>query len=265
MLSKMNWPGAEMKSIVQAPTHCISSCSQLGRERIERATYSLSAGTLEGIELIPTPRRSPEAGEIEIRVSAAGLNFRDVLNVLGMYKGKSGPLGGECAGTVVRVGVGVTAFRPGDEVVSVGQGCFSKFVTTAANMAWRKPESLAFEAAVTIPVAFLTAKYALETLACIRPGDRVLIHAGAGGVGLAAIQIARNAGGVVFATAGNPEKREYLTSIGVDHVMDSRSLDFAREIRELTDGRGVDIVLNSLERTIHRCGAGCAGSRRTFY
>jgi NADPH:quinone reductase-like Zn-dependent oxidoreductase/acyl carrier protein len=113
-------------------------------------------------------------------------------------------------------------------------------------MAWRKPETLSFEAAVTIPVAFLTAKYALETLAGIRAGDRVLIHAGAGGVGLAAIQIARKAGATIFATAGNGEKRAYLASIGVDHVMDSRSLEFVREIREITHGRGVDIVLNSL-------------------
>jgi myxalamid-type polyketide synthase MxaB len=92
----------------------------------------------------------------------------------------------------------------------------------------------------------LTAGYGLETLARIQPGDLVLIHAGAGGVGLAAIQVAQMAGATVFATAGSKEKRAYLTSIGVAHVMDSRSLEFAREIRELTHGKGVDIVLNSL-------------------
>ncbi len=215
------------------------------KESNERLTLT-SAGTIEGIELVPAARRAPEAGEIEIRVHAAGLNFRDVLSVLGMYKGSSGPLGGECAGTVVRVGKDVEFFQPGDEVVALGQGCFATFVTTRADLAWRKPENLSFEAAVTIPVAFLTAGYGLDTLAHIHPGDRVLIHAGAGGVGLAAVQIAQMAGATVFATAGSKEKRAYLASIGVAHVMDSRSLEFAREIRELTQGKGVDIVLNSL-------------------
>jgi NADPH:quinone reductase-like Zn-dependent oxidoreductase len=205
-----------------------------------------SAGTIEGIEVLPAARCVPDAGEIEIRVHAAGLNFRDALNVLGMYKGKSGPLGAECAGTVVRVGTDVKSFQPGDHVVALGEGCFSGFVTTRATLAWKKPEDLSFEAAVTIPVAFLTAGYGLETLARIQPGDRVLIHAGAGGVGLAAIQVAKLAGATVFATAGSQEKRAYLTSIGVDHVMDSRSLEFAREILDVTQGKGVDIILNSL-------------------
>jgi len=222
-----------------------ASSDAAAEESNEQLTIT-SAGTIEGIELLPAERRAPESGEIEIRVHAAGLNFRDVLNVLGMYKGPSGPLGAECAGTVVRVGKGVESFQPGDDVVALGQGCFSKFVTTRAALAWKKPEDLSFEAAVTIPVAFLTAGYGLETLAGIQPGDRVLIHAGAGGVGLAAIQVAQMAGATVFATAGSKEKRAYLTSIGVPHVMDSRSLEFAREIRELTQGKGVDIVLNSL-------------------
>ncbi|MGO8719366.1 MAG: SDR family NAD(P)-dependent oxidoreductase [Acidobacteriaceae bacterium] len=242
---ELAWRGNEIYCSRLRPIASLLTRDSSAKELNEHLVL-LSAGTLDGIELTPTDRHSPDAGEIEICVHAAGLNFRDVLNVLGMYKGKSGPLGGECAGTVVRVGSGVTTFRPGDEVVALGPGCFSKFVTTRANMAWRKPETLSFEAAVTIPVAFLTAKYALETLAGIRSGDRVLIHAGAGGVGLAAIQIARKAGATIFATAGNGEKRAYLASIGVDHVMDSRTIEFVREIREITHGRGVDIVLNSL-------------------
>ncbi len=206
----------------------------------------VQAGTLEGIESVPASRPDLEPGEVEIRVAAAGLNFRDVLNVLGMYKGKSGPLGGECAGTVVRVGAGVESIRPGDEVIALGQGCFARFMTARATMVWPKPANLSFEAAVTIPVAFLTAWYGLKSIAAIQPGERVLIHAGAGGVGLAAIQIAQNAGATVFATAGSPEKRAYLASIGVRHVMDSRSLDFVGGIREITNGQGVEIVLNSL-------------------
>ncbi|HEY5254009.1 MAG TPA: SDR family NAD(P)-dependent oxidoreductase, partial [Acidobacteriaceae bacterium] len=242
---ELAWRGNELycprlRSI--APLSAPNSNAEELNEHLTLAT----PGTLDGIELTAADRQIPKEGEIEIRVHAAGLNFRDVLNALGMYKGKSGPLGGECAGTVVRVGSGVTTFRPGDEVVALGQGCFSKFVTTRASMAWKKPESLGFEAAVTIPVAFLTAKYALETLAGIRSGDSVLIHAGAGGVGLAAIQIAESAGATIFATAGSEEKRSYLKAIGVNHVMDSRSLEFAQEIRQITNGRGVDIVLNSL-------------------
>jgi NADPH:quinone reductase-like Zn-dependent oxidoreductase/acyl carrier protein len=204
------------------------------------------AGTLEGIESVVVSRHAPGPGEVEIQVHAAGLNFRDVLSVLGMYKGRPGPLGGECAGTIVRVGRGVKSLRPGDEVVALGQGCFATFLTTPADLVWSKPANLSFEAAVTIPIAFLTAWYALKSIADIQPGERVLIHAGAGGVGLAAIQIAQNAGAIVFATAGSQEKRAYLQSIGVRHVMDSRSLDFAREIREVTEGQGVDVVLNSL-------------------
>jgi acyl transferase domain-containing protein/NADPH:quinone reductase-like Zn-dependent oxidoreductase/acyl carrier protein len=203
-------------------------------------------GTLEGLEIVESRRRDPAPDEVEIRIEAAGLNFRDVLNVLGMYRGNAGPLGGECAGTVVRVGAAVTSLRPGDEVVALGQGCFADYVTTRANMVWRKPPTLSFEAAVTIPVAFLTAWHALHSLASIQRGESVLIHAGAGGVGLAAIQIAQKAGAVVYATAGSPEKRAYLQSIGVRHVMDSRSLDFLAEVKQSTNGHGVDIVLNSL-------------------
>ena len=102
------------------------------------------------------------------------------------------------------------------------------------------------EAAASLPVAFLTAEYALTHLARLQRGERVLIHAGAGGVGLAAIQVAQRAGAEIFATAGSPEKRDYLARLGVPHVLDSRSLVFADEIRERTAGRGVDVVLNSL-------------------
>jgi acyl transferase domain-containing protein/NADPH-dependent curcumin reductase CurA len=206
----------------------------------------VQAGTLDGLQLVPTNRRDPGAGEVEIEVRAAGLNFRDVLSVLGVYKGRTGPLGGECTGVVVKVGPGVDGLQAGDEVMALGRGCFGRFLTTQAALVWRKPPRLSFEAAVTIPVAFLTAKYALEEVAQIQAGESVLIHAGAGGVGLAAIQIARRAGAEIFATAGSEEKRAYLRSLGLRKVMDSRSLEFARELREETNGRGVDVILNSL-------------------
>ena len=203
-------------------------------------------GTIEGLETVAVSRRNPGPGEVEIRIRAAGLNFRDVLSVLGMYPGKIGPLGGECAGVVERVGPGGGGLQPGDEVLAIGPGCFARYITTRADMVWPKPAGLSFEAAVTIPIAFLTAWHGLKTLAALQPNEHILIHAGAGGVGMAAIQVARAAGAVVYATAGSEEKRAFLRSMGVPHVMDSRTLDFADEIRELTAGRGVDIVLNSL-------------------
>ena len=203
-------------------------------------------GTIDGLQLLPASRKEPAESEVEIEVRAAGLNFRDVLCALGIYKGKTGPLGGECAGVVVKVGSGVTGLQAGDEVIALASGCFGRFVTTNERLAWRKPPHLSFEASVTISVAFLTARYALENVAQIRSGESVLVHAGAGGVGLAAIQVAQKAGAAVYATAGSEEKRAYLRSLGIAGVFDSRSLVFAHELRMATGGKGVDVVLNSL-------------------
>ncbi len=213
-------------------------------------------GTIDGLQLLPTSRREPGEDDVEIEVRAAGLNFRDVLCALGIYKGKSGPLGGECAGVVVKVGPGVTGLQAGDEVIALARGCFGHFVTTKKKLVWRKPQHLSFEASVTIPVAFLTARYALQNVAQIRPAESVLIHAGAGGVGLAAIQIAQRAGAVIFATAGSEEKRAYLRSLGIAGVYDSRSLEFAHDLQTATGGKGVDVVLNSLTGAFIDAGIG---------
>src|SRR5581483_1043255 len=203
-------------------------------------------GVLDNLKVEPAARREPAPGQVEIAVEAAGLVFRDVLNALDMYPGDPGPLGGECAGKIAAIGAGVTGLREGDEVVTMAPGCHDGFVLSDARLVARKAASLSFEEAITLPISFLTAGYALEHLAQIRRGDRILIHSGAGGVGLAAIQIAQRAGAEIFATAGSDAKRGYLKSLGVPHVLNSRSLSFAEEIRERTGGRGVDIVLNSL-------------------
>ena len=203
-------------------------------------------GTLDKLALVAAPRRAPGAGEIEIAVMAAGLNFRDVLNALGMYEGPAGPLGGECAGRVVAVGPGVESLKPGDEVMGMALATFSHFVTAPAAGFIRKPANLEMEAAATIPMTFLTAEYGLNRLAQMKAGDRVLIHAAAGGVGVACVRLAQRAGAEIYATAGGPEKHAFLKSLGVRHVMSSRSLDFADEIMRLTNGEGVDIVMNSL-------------------
>src|SRR5439155_16199157 len=177
---------------------------------------------------------------------AAGLNFRDVLNALGVYEGPPGPLGSECAGHVVAVGEGVEDLEVGQAVVALSGGSFRTYVTTAAELVVARPEALSFEQAATAPMAFLTAEYALDHLARLRQGERVLIHAAAGGVGVAAVQMAQRAGAEVFATAGSAEKRAWLQAQGVRHVMDSRSLAFAEDVRARTRGEGVDVVLNSL-------------------
>ncbi|NWG15756.1 MAG: SDR family NAD(P)-dependent oxidoreductase [Chloroflexi bacterium] len=203
-------------------------------------------GTLDNLVLQPAVRRRPGPGQIEIRVHATGLNFKDVLNTLGMYPGDPGPLGGECAGRVTAVGEGVTAFRPGDDVIALAGGCFGTFVTADAALAAPKPPALSFEEAAGVAIPFITAYYTLIYLGKLSAGERVLIHAAAGGVGMAAVQLAQRAGAEIFATAGSPEKREFLKSLGVQHVMDSRTLDFADEVMRITGGRGVDMVLNSL-------------------
>ncbi len=206
-------------------------------------------GVLSNLCLRQTRRRTPTAGEIEIEVAAVGLNFRDVMKTLGMYPGKSEDLkwlGDECSGQVVAVGEGVDRFHVGDEVVGMAPYCCRSYSTVNQALVFPKPAHLSFDEAATLPVVFLTSHYALNHLARLQRGEKILIHAGAGGVGQAAIQVAQQVGAEVFATAGSDEKRDFLRSQGVEHVMDSRTLDFADQILELTGGRGVDVVLNQL-------------------
>jgi NADPH:quinone reductase-like Zn-dependent oxidoreductase/NADP-dependent 3-hydroxy acid dehydrogenase YdfG/acyl carrier protein len=203
-------------------------------------------GVLDNLAWVPAPAAPVGAGRVRIQVRAVGLNFRDILNVLGMYPGDPGPLGNECVGEVVAVGAGVQGLAVGDRVMAVADGAFATTVVTDAALAVRVPASLETEAAATVPIAFLTARYALREIAALAPGQRVLIHAAAGGVGLAAVQIARQAGAEICATAGSPDKRALLASLGIGHVLDSRSLDFADEVLARTRGEGVDVVLNSL-------------------
>jgi len=200
--------------------------------------------SMEDLQWVPTTRRQPGVGEVEIRVRAVGLNFRDVLNALGLNLGEP-LLGSECAGKVVALGAGVENFQLGDSVVALAEGSFSQYVTVNAKQVVSKPKSLTFEEAASIPAAFVTAYWSLHHLAKISPKDRVLIHAAAGGVGQAAVQLALKSGAEVFGTA-SPSKWEVLKSSGVKHAMNSRTLDFGSEIMAQTNGQGVDIVLNSL-------------------
>jgi acyl transferase domain-containing protein/acyl carrier protein/ubiquinone/menaquinone biosynthesis C-methylase UbiE len=210
-------------------------------------------GILDSLTPRSFSRTPPQPDEIEIEVAATGLNFKDLMLAMGLLpaeataEGNSRYLPGfECAGRVLSIGSDVTEFAVGDEVVA-GVGCnLATHGTIKTRFVALKPRHLSFEQATTIPVAFNTAYYALHTLAQMKSGERVLIHAATGGVGLAAVQLALKAGAVVFATAGSPEKRDLLTALGVPYVMDSRSLAFGDQVLESTEGEGIDIVLNSL-------------------
>ena len=215
----------------------------------------LKRGDGSGIDRIhweAITRQAPSATEVEISVEAIGLNFRDVMFGLGLLPeeilehGFAGPtLGLECAGRIDRVGAAVKGFKPGDRVMAFAKNAFSTHVTTPAVVVAAIPNGLSYETAATIPVAFLTAYHALMICARLKPNEWVLIHGGAGGVGLAAIQIARWRGARIIATAGSAERRTLLTSLGAEHVFDSRSGAFAEDIRRVT-GEGVAVVVNSL-------------------
>ena len=203
-------------------------------------------GIIDELRFRPTVRRRPEPGEVEILADAVGLNFRDVLNALQMLPDKKVLFGAECAGRIISVGDQVRDLRVGDHVLAFAPGAFRSHVTVSEDFVVPKPETMDMSEAVSIPVIYLTAHYAFQHLARLSPGDRVLIHAASGGVGLAAVQIARQVGAEIFATAGSAEKRRYLESLGVALVMDSRSTAFSEQILERTGGEGVDMVLNSL-------------------
>jgi acyl transferase domain-containing protein/NADPH:quinone reductase-like Zn-dependent oxidoreductase/acyl carrier protein len=206
-------------------------------------------GVLERLTLRHANRRPPGAGEVEIEVEAAGLNFIDVMKAMGIYpdpRGDVTALGMECAGRIARVGAGVVGFQVGDEVVAAASGSFSSFVTTSAMSVALKPAHLGFDEAATLPLSFMTALYAVQHQGRAQRGERILIHSASGGTGLAAIQVAQALGLEIFATAGSDEKRAFLRSLGVAHVMDSRGLSFAEEVLGRTGGEGVNLILNSL-------------------
>jgi len=202
-------------------------------------------GDLDRIVIEEMPRRAPAAGEIEIAVRAAGLNFRDVLNALGMYPGDAGRLGSEVSGVVTAVGEGVSIFKAGDEVVSLAGDSIATHAIARAVLSTHKPHGLTYAQAVTLPNTYLTAALCLR-VGRFKPGARVLVHAAAGGVGLAAMRLARRAGATIFATAGAPEKQALVKAEGASLVFSSRHADFADAILAATGGEGVDLVINSL-------------------
>lgn len=206
-------------------------------------------GLLDTLKFQSVPRLQPGYGEVEIEVLATGLNFKDVLRALGMMPVEPDVpvrFGLECAGKIVKLGDKVEGFEIGDEVIAFGSNCFSRYLRISTELIVKKPKFLSIEEAATIPVAFMTAYYGLIELARLRRGEKVLIHAATGGVGMAAVQVAQWVGAEILATAGNPEKRAFLQGLGIEYIMDSRSLDFADEVMQYTNSKGVDVILNCL-------------------
>ncbi|HJV25545.1 MAG TPA: SDR family NAD(P)-dependent oxidoreductase [Aromatoleum sp.] len=233
-----------------------AAASEAAQEASEESRFRLDfhvPGQLRNLVWLPNPERALGEGEIEVRPLATGLNFRDVMYLMGLLPDEAvengfagASLGLEFSGVVTRIGQGVGELKVGDAVLGSGPACFASHVITKASAVTLKPEEWSHEAAATVPTVFLTVYYALKQLAALEPGERVLIHGAAGGVGIAAVQLARHLGAEVFATAGSNEKREFVRLLGADHVYDSRSLAFADQILEQTSGEGVDVVLNSL-------------------
>ncbi|WP_326830207.1 SDR family NAD(P)-dependent oxidoreductase [Streptosporangium sp. NBC_01810] len=213
---------------------------------------SRAKGSLDALELLAFPQATEPlgAGQVRLAVQAAGVNFRDLLdglNALGWFQDKVGLMGSEVAGVVLEVGPEVADLRPGDRVMGLADGAFGPVVVTEAMILVKIPDHCSFEQAATIPVAFLTTYYGLMDLAGLREGERLLVHAGTGGTGMAAIQLAQRLGVEVFATA-SPAKWDVLRSLGIpdDHIASSRSLEFEQQFSQVCGDQGIDVVLNSL-------------------
>ena len=218
-------------------------------------------GMLETLTLRQKPVRPPGRGMIQLRTTALSLNFRDVLIAMGMYPpipGIPSNMGSDYTGVVQAIGPDVTEFTPGDTVIALCAGShdeegrvedgthFNSVLNVHAEQAVPKPSFLEDDEAACIPTVFITAFEGLYCRARLAKAERVLIHTATGGLGLAAIQVARWREAEIFGTAGTPEKREYLKSIGITEPMSSRSTDFADRLKQLTGGEGVDVVFNTL-------------------
>ena len=199
-------------------------------------------GALDQLVVAPQPETALETGEVRIAVEAAGLNFWDIFRGMGLFT--EGLFGEELVGRVVETGESVTSLSVGERVVGLGDGTFGAEAVTREALVTPAPANLSATALATVPSVFVSAALAFEA-ADLKTGERVLIHAGAGGLGLAAIELARAAGAEVIATASAP-KRPFLRSIGVRHVFDSRTTAFGQQVLDATDGAGADVILNSL-------------------
>lgn len=219
-----------------------------------RALVVRRYGTPEVLESRQIPDPQAKAGEVLIRVKAIGVNFADLLQRMGLYPGSPKPPfvpGLEIAGVVEKVVEGSgrrgdgEAFKPGDAVVAMPHfGAYAEWVAAPANLVYRIPAGMPFEVAAAFPVNYLTAYHSMFVMGNLRPGDRILIHGAAGGVGIAAVQLARARGLVVFGTAGGA-KQEFLRKIGVDHAIDYERSDFVKVVRQFAPD-GIEMVMDPI-------------------
>jgi acyl transferase domain-containing protein/NADPH:quinone reductase-like Zn-dependent oxidoreductase/SAM-dependent methyltransferase/acyl carrier protein len=245
---------------VRRITRGLPTREQLSDTPVPLRLESRERGLLDSLRLSPFAIPACGAGEVMIEVKAAGMNFRDVLKALALYPAETADariFGDEVAGIVRAVGSGVTHVKPGDSVFGLAVFGLSTHSLARAGDVLPMPKSLSFEAAATLPVVFMTSWHALNAVAHLQKGERILVHAGAGGVGMAAIQIAHHLGAEVIASAGSPAKRALLKDLGVRHVIDSRRADFAEAVMEITGGKGVDVVLNALAAEAIPMGLSC--------
>ncbi|MFT7465525.1 MAG: NADPH:quinone reductase-like Zn-dependent oxidoreductase, partial [Pseudohongiellaceae bacterium] len=248
------WRGGERRvaRLIRRPAVLVNDGLQPPRGASSWRLGLSAFGVIDNLTCLPQERRAPRPGEVEIAVSHGALNFKDVMFSLGLLQDYTGitdakqqPLGLECAGTVVAVGEGVSEASVGQRVMASAAGCLASHITVPQTGVAVVPEGVDAPTAAAVQTVFLTSLYGLQRCAQLKAGQRVLIHAAAGGVGQAAISVARRAGAEIFATA-SPGKWPLLRRQGVTHVFSSRDTEFAANIRMITDGAGVDVVLNSL-------------------
>jgi len=246
---------AKPRSLLQHPVEEAQNAGLALRPHLVQRHAISSAAGAGPFQLLPQPRGalhnlvpvpiSPklQPGMVWVEVQAVGVNFRDVLNVLGMYPGDPGAPGADCAGVVTAVGAGVTNLQPGMAVLGLAPGCLGSHVQANASCLVQAPAQLTHVQAATIPTVYITADTAFRQATMVKSGDRVLVHAAAGGVGLAAIQVLAAAQAEVVASAGGPSKRALLRQLGIKQVVNSRNITMASDVATLG---GVDVVLNSL-------------------
>lgn len=206
-------------------------------------------GPPEVLKYGEAPDLEPRPGQVRIRVRAVGINFADILARLGLYPDAPRPPfipGLEVSGEIEKAGAEVQGFAPGQRVMAlVKSGAYAEKVCVPAGQAVPMPPGMSFEAGAALSVNYLTAYHMLFHMGSVRPGERVLIHAAAGGVGLAAIELSKIAGAEILGTASR-SKFDFLRERGVHHSIDYRNQDFESEVRRLTGGEGVDIVLDAV-------------------
>jgi acyl transferase domain-containing protein/NADPH:quinone reductase-like Zn-dependent oxidoreductase len=214
---------------------------QMGCERL---------GSLDSIQFSEvTSAKALDQGTVEVKIHAAGLNYKDVVVTMGHVPGDETQLGYEAAGIITQVASDVEGLVPGDRVVVWGKGCFANRIRTTPSRVHKIPDHLTFQDAATMPIVYVTSIHSLFDQAALSSGKTVLIHSAAGGIGIASIQLAKYCGAEIFVTVGSQEKRDYLRTtfgLGDDHIFSSRNADFSEQILNYTGGRGVDVVLNSL-------------------